>query len=226
MMFRLRKIQLIHGLFAVYSLFALGFFLIFNQGQIFGLTKYDYIPILMIWNLFLAFIAFDAVQLHLWVRNGLVRWLAAFLAFLFYPNTYYMVTDAKHIGDWFPNPAHMDFAQIDAQKLCYFVILMAGIFFGVFLGFETIKAILRRYFVSLAGKSAFVLLMSFLSSVAIFAGRVSAERVNSWDVFYRPLYTLGKLFGAIVPANFLFLAMFMLFQVFVIGLGFIIVSRE
>lgn len=224
MMFRERKIQLIHGLFVLYSLSALGCFLFFAQGV--EPSKYRSIPILMIWNVFLAFVGFDAVQLHLWSSNRIVKVLAALVAFLFYPNSYYMVTDAKHIGDWFPNPAQMNFAQMDAQKLCYFILLMAGIFFGVFLGFESMKPILQRYFVSWTAKSVFILLMSFLSSVAIYAGRVSAERVNSWDIFYRPFYTLGKLFTVIQPGNFLFLLMFTLFQLFIIGLGYSIVWRD
>ncbi|MDR2976183.1 MAG: DUF1361 domain-containing protein [Streptococcaceae bacterium] len=226
MMFKEHKIQLIHGLFIIYSLFALGCFFIFNQGDLFNLSKYEYIPLLMIWNIFLAFIAFDAVQLHLWSGHWVIKCLSAVIAFLFYPNSYYMVTDAKHIGDWFPNPALMDFAQIDSQKLCYFILLMAGVFFGVFLGFETIMPILRRYFVSYLSKSAFVLIMSFLSAVAIYAGRVSSERINSWDVFYRPIYTLGKLFAVVQPSNFSFLMLFTLFQLFIIGLGFAIAWRN
>ncbi|MDR0299438.1 MAG: DUF1361 domain-containing protein [Streptococcaceae bacterium] len=220
-----RKALVINILFIVYSLFAVSFFLIFPHHSWEKLTGFDFLPLGMIWNIFLALVAFDAIVLMSKVRRRSLRVISGGVAFLFYPNTYYMVTDAKHIGDWFPSPKHLDFAN--AQQTIYLLLLVSGIIFGILLGIETMLHFLRQFFIKRPFYQWLIILsMSFLSSVAIYVGRVETLRLNSWDIFLRPIYTVSKLFEVVQPSHFVFLASFTIFQLFMIGLGMALAIKD
>lgn len=211
------KILLIHLFFVVYSFIAIFCWY-------FSLTnKLSNISPTMVWNLFLAFIAYDCTIWLVEVKNKISLVLAGIFSFLFYPNTFYMITDAKHVGDWFPDP-RLTFSN--TQEIIAFVLLLVGIVFGTLLGMETMRIVLVRFFKKNWQKTLFIIGMSFLSSVAIYAGRISTLRLNSWDVFVRPIDTIGKLFSVIQSQNIVFLVSFTLYQIFMIALGVWLTMKE
>ena len=203
------KIFLIHLFFIVYSIITALCWPLF-AGKLGG------IPPTMIWNVFLALLAYDFINWMIRAKSKISLVISSLFSFLFYPNTFYMITDAKHVADWFPD---LKLTFINTQEIIAFVILLVGIIFGTLLGMEAMRLVLEVFFRKSWQKLLFVIGMSFLSSVAIYGGRISTLRLNSWDVFIRPIDTIEKLFSIIRLDNMVFLVSFTVYQVFVIGLG-------
>lgn len=216
-----KKVVLLNAFFLGYSIVTYALFLLLKTDT-WLLSGYEGIPAGMMWNLFLAYIAYNSVVLLVHFKNKWLRVMTAVVAFLFYPNTFYLLTDAKHIGDWFPNPRSFNFGE--TKETVYYMILMLAVMLGILIGVETMLLFLKHSISQWRYKVGFVLLMSFLSSVAIYAGRISDEaiRLNSWDLLARPLHALEILFKVIHPDQFVFLASFTVFQIFMIGLGFVL----
>lgn len=216
-----RKFVEIHLLFLLYSLTAVvcwEFFLKdLPKGQLAS------IPIAMIWNVFLALVAYDFAVFFVCAKRLIFRIIWGFLAFLFYPNTFYMITDAKHVADWFPDP-RLTFQQ--APEIIAFVLLLVAILFGTILGMQAMRLVVNRFLAESWLKFPFVVVMSCLSSIAIYAGRIATLRLNSWDIFTRPIYTMSRLIGTVSPHNTVFLISFTLYQLFMIALVYWLVHDE
>lgn len=211
-----RRFTLIHLILALYFL---GTFL---AGKALTGVMFTIAPS-MIWNVFLAMIAFDAAYLLSLAKNKLLLLLTAIIAFLFYPNTFYLITDVKHVADWFPS-GRLIFE--DSHELIGFTILIVGILLGVILGMLAFEQVGRRFFRKAWQLIAFLLIMNFLSSVAIYAGRISSLRLNSWDIFINPLTTLSKLISVINPQQAVFLTTFTIIQVTFCSLALLIFQKE
>ncbi|MVX59287.1 DUF1361 domain-containing protein [Streptococcus danieliae] len=129
------------------------------------------------WNMFLALTALDFALLSKVSQNRIFRWGAWFLWLLFFPNTFYMVTDLIHmhwVGDVLYNRAN--------QKLFFGFVF--AIFFGVLCGVESWRLMRSHFSWKLWQEILATVVLSGLSSLAITVGRYI--RLNSWDVFTRP----------------------------------------
>ncbi|MBF8970812.1 DUF1361 domain-containing protein [Streptococcus sp. NLN76] len=129
------------------------------------------------WNMFLALTALDFALFSKVTQNRLLRWASALLWLLFFPNTFYMVTDLVHmhwVGDVLYNRAN--------QKL--FFAFVFAIFFGVLTGIESWRLIRSRWKLKPWQEGVATFGLAGLSSIAITMGRY--PRLNSWDVFTRP----------------------------------------
>ncbi|MFV0556778.1 MAG: DUF1361 domain-containing protein [Lactovum sp.] len=224
-MLKNKKIIYLNLAFIIYACCSFFFFILFKEGD-WKFSGYEGLPIGMIWNLFLAYISYNLVFLLMRLKNKYGQIICFFLAFLFYPNSFYMITDAKHIGDWFPNPRTFNF--IGTKETIYYMLLMSAVFLGVLIAVETMLLFLKVFLHKKIYRLIFIIVTSFLSSVAIYAGRVDNEllRLNSWDLILRPFYTIESLFRIISPEHFVFLLAFTLFQVFMITLGFIFSMKD
>ena len=201
-------------LFLTFSLGAAFIAIYYRTGfNLLNLQADSRIPPVMIWNIFLALLAYDFAYGLVKVKNFWLQLIFAFLAFLFYPNTFYMLTDSLHFGDWL-QAGHLTF--YGTKPMIYFMLLCVAIFFGVALGLETMRIVLKRFFDNKFFAWAFIIIMSFLGSIGIFVGRFQEIRLNSWDIFINPIGTVVKLFAVIQPTNFVFLASFTLAQIFLI----------
>ena len=78
-----KKIILIHLFFAVISL---------------GIKYYQVSGPDLVWNMFLALVAFDFAALVYFVKQPIVKLFLALFLFFFYPNTFYMLTDIVHMN--------------------------------------------------------------------------------------------------------------------------------
>lgn len=133
----------------------------------------------LIWNMFLALVALDFAYLARKVTNKLLTVVWSILWLFFYPNTFYMLTDI----------IHMSFAR-DAlwqrSSMILFILYVASILFGVLAGVVSLQLIFRTFSIkNLLLRYLLIGNLSFLSSFAIHIGRYA--RLNSWDVFIRPM---------------------------------------
>ncbi|MDR1795625.1 MAG: DUF1361 domain-containing protein [Erysipelotrichaceae bacterium] len=169
----------------------------------------------MIWNVFLAMAALDLSVLFVFLKNRkapLLLLLAIFgVWLLFYPNTFYMITDLMHM-DWIA--LHIDLRIL--RHLALFLILVAGVFLGVRLGICSVHLMKFGLFSTPVTREAFVLGLSALSSVGIYLGRFL--RFNSWDLFTNPILVLQSCLEVINLSFLVFVFGFSGIQVLVIHL--------
>lgn len=170
----------------------------------------------MAWNVFLALLAYDFAYLCVQAKNKILKVCYGFLWLIFYPNTFYVLTDAKHFVDWL-NPAKVE-ALSDNRTIVDFNVLIFGIIFGVVLGIWSIQLMLEAYLKHWSLKVLVVSLISFLSSIGIYVGRSEALRLNSWDLVLHPLKTLFLILKSINGQNLGFFAAFTLCQIALIAL--------
>ncbi|MEW4355188.1 DUF1361 domain-containing protein [Streptococcus pneumoniae] len=184
----------------IHVLFVLVSFLVYRE----GITVQG--PDL-IWNMFLALVAYNAAFFANRLRQKWLYLAFGVIWFLFYPNTFYMVTDLIHM-DWVSKTLW------DRQSLHLFVAFVLSIFFGVMCGVESWRLMIKRSKLAWWIEDGLMIGLSFLSSLAIYIGRY--DRLNSWDVLHRPLIVLEKLLAALERERWYFVLGFTLLQVMVL----------
>lgn len=173
-----------------------------------GLYRYGVTAPNLTWNMFLALAALDLAILSSWTKQSLVKILAAVCWLFFYPNTFYMVTDI----------VHMHFASTvlwQRDSMILFMLYVPSILFGVMTGVESLRLIFKGF----AIKSYWLRLLligglSFLSSFAIHIGRYA--RLNSWDIFTRPMVVIDEMLAVISWAALPFILGFTFIQIMVL----------
>lgn len=169
-----KKIAIIHFFFGVISL---------------GIYYYHLEGPDLIWNMFLALVALDFSLIPYFIKNKVVKVVAAILWLFFYPNTFYMLTDI----------VHMNFTSSvlwDKSSLILYMLYVSSILFGVLCGIESVKNIVvtfkvKNYYI----RMFFIAVLSFVSSFAIHIGRYA--RLNSWDIFTRPTVVIKEILDVI-----------------------------
>lgn len=180
------------------------FFLMISSGLYFyNLREPD-----LVWNMFLALVALDFAILSKANKGWPIKILSAILWLFFYPNTFYMVTDIVHM--------HFTSTVLwERESMILFMLYVPSIFFGVMAGVES----LRQIFASFEVKSYWIRLLliaglSFLSSFAIHIGRYA--RLNSWDIFTRPMVVIQEMLAVISWAALPFILGFTFIQIMVL----------
>ena len=180
------------------------FFLMISSGLYFyNLREPD-----LVWNMFLALVALDFAILSKANKGWPIKILSAILWLFFYPNTFYMVTDIVHM--------HFTSTVLwERESMILFMLYVPSIFFGVMAGVES----LRQIFASFEIKSYWIRLfliagLSFLSSFAIHIGRYA--RLNSWDIFTRPMVVVQEMLAVISWAALPFILGFTFIQIMVL----------
>lgn len=169
-----KKIAIVHFFFGVISL---------------GIYYYHLEGPDLIWNMFLALVALDFSLIPYFIKNKVVKVVAANLWLFFYPNTFYMLTDI----------VHMNFTSSvlwDKSSLILYMLYVSSILFGVLCGIESVKNIVvtfkvKNYYI----RMFFIAVLSFVSSFAIHIGRYA--RLNSWDIFTRPTVVIKEILDVI-----------------------------
>lgn len=187
------------------------------SGQLnFNLSKIDRVPMTMIWNVFLALLAFDFACVACYLKNIFLKLISAVLWLAFYPNTFYMITDNKHFADWLSTNGHLPLSG--TKLLIYFNLLSFGILLGVLLGIFSIKLMMDHYIKNTSLRFVIIVVLSVLSSIGIYAGRSEDLRLNSWDFATQPVKTLEALISTINGENLIFMLTFTLIQIALIML--------
>ena len=165
-----KKIILIHLFFAVISL---------------GIKYYQVSGPDLVWNMFLALVAFDFAALVYFVKQPIFKLFFALFWFFFYPHTFYMLTDI----------VHMNFTSTvlwEKTSLILYMLFVSSILFGVLSGTESVKVMFKSFKVtSYPLRLALICALSVISSFAIHIGRYA--RLNSWDILTRPKVVIDEL---------------------------------
>ncbi len=170
--------------------------------------------VILIWNLFLAWIPFVMAFLAyvLSWRRGLVLFLVipvfVLLWLIFFPNAPYILTDLQHLS------------QVSGNvPLWYDVILLVwfswtGMLLGI-VSLNLMQEIIKREFGRWLGW-LFVIIVAGLSSVGVYLGRFI--RLNSWDLLQNPSATASNIWDWLSDPSlrsFGFIGLYTLFFIFV-----------
>jgi uncharacterized membrane protein len=145
----------------------------------------------LVWNLFLAFIPYlisQRLSNNVRLIENRFMLLAATLAWLlFIPNSFYILTDLFHLGEFDAAPKWFDLLLI-------FSFAWNGLLLGI-LSMQRMEMILE-----LAGGKRFSLpviaLVMWLNAFGIYIGRYL--RYNSWDIITQPFSLFGELFAILL----------------------------
>lgn len=147
--------------------------------------------IFLLWNLLLAFIPYAVshwLYNNIHVRENRVKLSAVIVTWvLFIPNSFYILTDLFHLGQFASAPKWFDLLLILS-------FAWNGLLFGI-TSLRKMELILQ----SISGKKVsllFVFSVMWLISFGIYVGRFL--RYNSWDVIVQPF----SLFGDIIDMLF------------------------
>ena len=186
----MRKIFMIHLFFLLISL------LVYME----GITKSG--PDL-VWNMMLALIAYDFAVLTRYFKQAWLFPILFILWLVFYPNTFYMITDIVHmhwVGDTLWNKA----------SLHLFMVFVPSILFGIYCGIESWLILLERFKFSWWTELLATLVLSVISSMAIYIGRY--DRLNTWDIVSNPGQVVQKLLETFQRERLLFILGFTFIQ--------------
>lgn len=207
-MLKNRKFWYLQGFFVGFCILCIGLSILL-LGKVTLHTSVN-LSMSMAWNVFLALIAFDFAFLAVESQKISGNIIFGVIWLIFYPNTFYMLTDAKHFVDWL-SPEKI-YSLSDLRTIVEFNVLIFSIIFGVVLGAWSICLMLNRFIKHLGLRALIVLVISFLGSVGIFVGRSEQLRLNSWDLFFHPLETIRLIFQTINLGNLGFFVTFTLCQ--------------
>ena len=186
----MRKVITVHLFFLALS------FLVYME----GITKTG--PDL-IWNMMLALIAYDFAVLTRYFKQAWLFPILFILWLVFYPNTFYMITDIVHmhwVGDTLWNRA----------SLHLFMVFVPSILFGIYCGIESWLILLERFKFSWWTELLATLVLSVISSMAIYIGRY--DRLNTWDLVSNPGQVVQKLLETFQRERLLFILGFTFIQ--------------
>ena len=186
----MRKVITVHLFFLALS------FLVYMEGI--AKTGPD-----LIWNMMLALIAYDFAVLTRYFKQAWLFPVLFILWLVFYPNTFYMITDIVHmhwVGDTLWNKA----------SLHLFMVFVPSILFGIYCGIESWLILLERFKFSWWTELLATLVLSVISSMAIYIGR--DDRLNTWDLVSNPGQVVQKLLETFQRERLLFILGFTFIQ--------------
>jgi uncharacterized membrane protein len=147
--------------------------------------------IFLVWNLFLAYLPYFITRIAerrpLWIRHKILFVLFFLLWLLCIPNSFYILTDLYHLGDFYND--YMAPNWYDLSVLLSFA--WNGLLLGI-LSVRKMEKIFQRRFFSVH-ELLFVYPVMCLNALGIYTGRYL--RFNSWDVLTAPFDLLHDLVG-------------------------------
>ena len=145
----------------------------------------------LLWNLFLGFvpllIAVAIVFFHSKLNNF---WLfvAGGIWLLFYPNSPYIISDFIHVRSDQP-----DVAVYDA--LIIFLFAMLSFYYGLYSMKMAWVLLVKRFSRKVA--NGLIIFCLIMASLGLYLGRVI--RLNSWDLFTKPLTIFKEIWASLFP---------------------------
>lgn len=176
---RIRRItELSPEIKACFSITLLSVCLIFFR----VLWKQEIYYTFLIWNIFLAWIPLLFLQHALTQTNKVAMYYFLILWLLFLPNSPYIITDLLHLKNYGNSIIWYD-------TLLIFTFALTGLILGL-VSMKQAHLFLKRIF---NAKTSWitVLILNLLSGFGIYLGRYC--RINTWDLFTKPLITLKKI---------------------------------
>jgi uncharacterized membrane protein len=155
---------------------------------ILGISLLNFLVIFLGWNMILATIAYGLSKLSNHLKKKSVNSIYLVLSFLcwllFFPNTFYLLTDLIHFQNYGFFNSYPNVYYYDLSNWLVFFHLVIGAFYGAKLGVSSIHQIEEAYLIKHKFKSIIIVAIFYLSSIGIYIGRFI--RLNSWNFLKIP----------------------------------------
>lgn len=147
----------------------------------------DFAYLFLLWNLLLAWVPWRAALAAKGAASPLARtlWLGVWLVFL--PNSYYVVTDLRHVH----HPPGVGMNWVDLMAVVPFAWTSAMFGFG---SVAIVQKLVARLHGAAAGWTVAIGALA-LSGFGVYLGRF--QRWNSWDALLDPLALLGDVWAQV-----------------------------
>lgn len=162
--------------------------------------------IAMLWNLFLVIIpvVLAFISLH---SQKIIRVLSWILSLVFLPNTWYVLTDIRHLIWLHPKPDGITTivrsgwdmlagGNVWMSEIMLFLLALLGLAAGGYAGYVLVKILCQQ--AEGVKKKIYThigfITIAYMSGFAIYIGRYI--RLNSWDIITRPLNVAGEFITA------------------------------
>ncbi|MDT2614249.1 DUF1361 domain-containing protein [Enterococcus dongliensis] len=165
-------------------------------------------------NVFLAWLPFIFAQLFLDLENK-GRWLFMPLWLLFFPNTPYLLTDLFHLASLQIYQAGGHFLNTTSDWWAYLTLLLP-VLVMVFSGMAQVFNLFSAIKLSRGQKIGSFVILSLLSSIAIYLGRFA--RIHSIELLVHPVTVLKLLLGDWPVEKIQFVLIFSILQLGIWGL--------
>lgn len=178
-MHKKNMIKRLHPVFYVAAGFALFTF-------IFGMILSNGLVVFLSWNISLAIfvygLSFLSLNMYQNQKHPYMVWIGIGLWVLFFPNSFYIITDTIHFQNYDFFQVYPNIYQLEIYDWYVFFIVTIAMMIGIKLGLVSISNI-RKIIPSKYLKYDFMglIILFFLSSIAIYLGRFI--RLNSWNIF-------------------------------------------
>lgn len=146
----------------------------------------------LILDMMLAMVAFYASDFAKDSSHIVLAGVLSLVWFLFYPNTFYMLTDLFDLGYV---PA---FTSSNAEALTFFMYY-GSIFFGIHCGIVSFQNIAKRFKLKESARYVLILLLSLVTAVIIYNSRFS--EIDSWSMISNPLLILQRYNLTVIEAS-------------------------
>lgn len=178
---------------------------------LFRIVYTDSIKLLfLVWNLFLAWIPFLLSIYILKISQSKNRYISKIIAgalwLLFFPNTFYLITDYIHLNNhsYVKLENGIYYFYYDFLIWFDFILISLFAFLGYFLGVLSLNNI-HKLILSKRGRGLswlLILLIAFITGFGIYLGRFL--RFNSWDAIVNPTSLIADILQNINMDSFVF----------------------
>ncbi len=164
----------------------------------------------MLYNIFLALVAVGFGFVSLRISGRYLKFLFGLLWLLFLPNTIYIFTDVIHlIHQW-----HQGSLSFNLLLFLQYSIYDAAGLVTFMVGFLPFEKLLQWVTILKKRPTISIIILNFYIAFCLVMGRV--ERINSWDVFTRPIKTIEATIHVFITFDlFGLMILFWLFCTFV-----------
>lgn len=165
-------------------------------------------------NVFLAWLPIVFAQLFMQLKSSW-RWIFVPLWLLFFPNVPYLMTDLFHLASLriYQPGGHF---LMDTNGWWSYLLLVLPIVLMVFIGMAQVFKLFSAIKLRLVQKFGSLLILSILSSIAVYIGRF--DRIHSIELLVHPLSVFKLLVGNWDVGKLQFVLMFSILQLGIWGL--------
>lgn len=165
-------------------------------------------------NVFLAWLPIVFAQLFMQLKSSW-RWIFVPLWLLFFPNVPYLMTDLFHLASLriYQPGGHF---LMDTNGWWSYLLLVLPIVLMVFIGMAQVFKLFSAIKLRLVQKFGSLLILSVLSSIAVYIGRF--DRIHSIELLVHPLSVFKLLVGNWDVGKLQFVLMFSILQLGIWGL--------
>lgn len=178
---------------------------------LFRIVYTDSIKLLfLVWNLFLAWIPFLLSIYIIKISKSKIKYISKIIAgalwLLFFPNTFYLITDYIHLNNHSYIKLENGIYHFYYDFLMWFDFILISLFafLGYFLGVLSLNNI-HKLILSNWGRGLswlLILLIAFITGFGIYLGRFL--RFNSWDAIVNPTSLIVDILQNINLDSFVF----------------------